>query len=135
MDTAVPVEHVELSEKGKIAFATPSGSMNAVCNVYNTDSKWLTDLHEMDTEDSRFRNLALVLTDHPYHIQGKTVYGISKPEKFHWKSIRDLVGLWSKVLDLELHRHMFFARLQIDGWYQTVLDLKWKVFKQQAGGL
>lgn len=37
--------------------------MKALCSVYRTYSQQLTELHEMETEDSPFENVDLVIND------------------------------------------------------------------------
>lgn len=75
MYTATSVSPVEISENAKTKHAAFSDEMNALCYVYNTDSRQLTESHEMGTGDYLLGNEGLLLADPPYTGQQRAIKG------------------------------------------------------------
>lgn len=93
MDTAVPAARLEFCARARTAFVRLSDAMNAVCSAYDTDFRQLAELHEMETGDSLFENVGLVLTHPPHNVQSKAAEPNSKHKIFTQEDIRNLVEL------------------------------------------
>lgn len=115
LNTVVPAEHLEHCEKVKTTFATLSNSMKAVCSVYHTDFRQLTECHEIKTGESLLGYVDLVLTNPPCNIRSSAGKEKSENDLLHWEDIRGLVQLCSEVMVSLVHGHKFRASLHFLG--------------------
>lgn len=67
----VSAAHIWLSEITRGAFATLSDAFKSICCVNDTEFRQLTDSHDMETGDSLFGNVDLVLTGFLYNVRDK----------------------------------------------------------------
>lgn len=73
LETAVPGAHMNLIENVRTAFSARSVAMKTICNIEVKAFQRMTESHEMETSDSLFGNVDLVLTDSSYNVLSEAV--------------------------------------------------------------
>lgn len=75
----------------------------------------------METGDTPFGNIYLVLTDPPYNVLSEEGKASIEHYVFTQEDIRNLVELCLDFMALKVYEHILCAWLQFGGWYQSPL--------------
>lgn len=108
-------------------------ALKTYCNIYDVRFQDLPETMEL-SGISLFERVEFVLTDPPYNIRRERGRSNSDYDVFTLQDMNELVGLFSEVMELGAHGHLFCADVQFKDWLDVLSSQKETVEYQDLDG-